>query len=518
MNKGIIFLCCILTSCINQKKATLVKKQTPNILFILVDDLNDYVGVMDTYEMVKTPNIDKLATQATIFNNAHSNAPVCAPSRASLFSGIYPHHSGKFGFKKWEKNEVLVNSKTIMEQLKVGGYKTAGVGKLMHKTLTSAWDEYGLKQDYSPIAFNGLKKTGHPSVPEPFRNLGPFDATFARLSDIPTIEPNEEYSGHDGWYSITYNQTYRYINEQDRDLLPDEKTANWAINKLEEWNNETTTSPFFLGVGLIRPHTPLVVPDSYFDKFPIEEITLPPRLKKGDEEDCFFEKNHLPSQSKGSKHYDALMASYDNEEIALKTYLQAYLASISFMDDQVGKILEKLNQTKFKENTIIVFTSDHGYTLGEKRNLFKNNLWESSTRIPLIIYNPSNKKQQFIDEAVSLIDLYPTICDFANIESDNRKNDKGKTLGGNSLLPLLEGKAAQESHALTVVRQAKTTKLHYSLRTKYWRYIKYADGQEELYDHKNDSYEQNNLAKNKLYESEKLQLDKKLMELIQNGE
>ncbi|MEX0274812.1 MAG: sulfatase [Flavobacteriaceae bacterium] len=492
------------------------QQERPNIIFIMADDLNDFVRFTDTYKMARTPNLDRLAAQSSVFVNAHSNAPVCAPSRASLFTGIYPHRSGKYGFTNWRKNEVLSNSKTIMEQLRDHGYTTAGVGKLMHSPWKPAWDEYGLKQDYTPIAFDGTKKVGHPSVPEPFRNLGPLDATFAPLSDVPIVEPRGDASGHEGWYSFPYQRTFRYVNEDDRDLLPDEKTADWAMQKLVQWNGDVDfKGPFFLGVGFIRPHTPLVVPDRFFDMFPISGIELP-HLLDGDESDCYFEENHLPGESKGRKHYKALMASFDNDELALKTYLQAYLASIAFMDEQVGRIIGKLNDTRFKDNTIVVFTSDHGYTLGEKGYLFKNNLWESATKVPLLIYDPNIGKRHTIEEAVSLIDLYPTFCEYSGAMADNRKNGKGKRTDGRSLVPLTHGKRTKDGYALTVVA-GENQGHHFSLRTDQWRYILYGNGREELYDHAVDPWEEWNKAESGEYRTIREKLHKKLRGLIEAG-
>ncbi|NQZ78640.1 MAG: sulfatase-like hydrolase/transferase, partial [Ekhidna sp.] len=202
-----------------------LQAQRPNIVLIMADDLNEYVGAMGVYPGSLTPNIDSLAGSGSLFLNAHSNAPICAPSRSSMFTGIYPHRSGNTGFKHWRKNEALANSKTIMEQLRDHGYVTAGVGKLMHQTWKAAWDDYGLRQDYTPIAFDGEKKVGYPSMPEPFRNIGPLDATFARLSDVPVVAATDETPGHSGWYSFPYRKSFRCVSEQDRDQLPDEKST-----------------------------------------------------------------------------------------------------------------------------------------------------------------------------------------------------------------------------------------------------------------------------------------------------
>lgn len=485
----------------------------PNIIFIIADDLNQFVGAYGEYEEVKTPNLDILASKGTLFTNAHSNAQVCAPSRASLFTGIYPHKSKNTGFENWRENDVLRNSKTIMEHLRDNGYKTAGVGKLMHQPWKPSWDVYGLKQDYTPIAFNGNDRVGHPSVPLPFRNLGPLDATFARLSDVPVVAPDSINPGHEGWYLYPMRQTLRYNNENDRGLLPDEKTVNWAIDKLNEWENGEDRKPFFLGVGLIRPHTPLVVPDRFFDMFPIDEIQLP-EIIENDAEDTFYEQQFYPEDSKGRYHYKALMASFNGKEEALKTYYQAYLASIAFMDEQLGRLISALNDSDFSENTIVIFTSDHGYTLGEKDQLFKNNLWESSTRVPLIIYDPSTSQDPKVDIPVSLIDIYPTISELGRATGDNRKNESGGSLDGRSLVPLLEGDKTpyQNYYALSVVEN--DSKNHFSLRTLNWRLIKYADGSIELYDHKNDPFEVINLADSDTHSPIKRELEERLQTIV----
>jgi len=490
--------------------------ERPNIILIMADDLNQFVGAYGEYDQVHTPNIDRLASKGTLFTNAHSNAQVCAPSRASLFTGIYPHHSENFGFENWRNNSVLRNSNTIMEQLRDYGYKTAGVGKLMHQPWRQAWDEYGLKQDYTPIAFNGTEKVGHPSVPLPFRNIGPLDATFARLSDIPIVPSDSINPGHEGWYLFPLQQTFEYNSATDRDLLPDEKTIDWAIDKLKQWELSHDQAPFFLGIGLIRPHTPLVVPDKFFDMFPKEDIKLP-LILENDAEDTYFEKQFFPDESKGKYHYNSLISSFSTKEDALKTYYQAYLASIAFMDEQVGRFLDTLEASDFAQNSIVIFTSDHGYTLGEKEQLFKNNLWESSTRVPLVIYDPAIEQVSKVSTPVSLIDLFPTISDMGKALYDNRKNSNGHVLGGKSLTPLLHGNQNefQNYHALSVVTY-KGDK-HYSLRTEKWRYIEYSDGSEELYDHTKDPYETTNLAASIDHTSIKEYLRNDLQEILKQS-
>ena len=263
-------------SCQSQQGVT-----SPNVIFILCDDLNDYVEGYYGHPQARTPNIDRLAASGVVFANAHSNAPVCAPSRASLFTGIYPHHSNNFGFDKWFNNPVLKNSKTIMEYLNENGYNVLGTGKLLHHNLKSIWDEFGNNAFYGPHAFNGYEKTGHPSVPEPYRNIGALDGSFAPLSDVPVIEASDNYPGYAGWYNNLEDKPYRYIDENDRDLLPDEENSRWVASKIRELEHGSEKAPFFIAVGFIRPHTPLVAPDKFFRMFPLDSIKLP-QIKSDD--------------------------------------------------------------------------------------------------------------------------------------------------------------------------------------------------------------------------------------------
>lgn len=493
-----------------------------NILFIMADDLNDFVGVMNDSSGVRTPNIDKLAQQGTLFTNAHSNAPICSPSRASLFSGIQPHESGQYAFGNWRQNEILANSRTIMEQLSLHGYHSAGTGKLTHHQWPKAWDDFGIRPDYTPLAFNGKNVVQHPDVPAPYNtDIGPLDSTFTPLSKVPTVKSTTKAPGHKGWYYGGFKKPFNYISETNRDPLPDEMYADWTVNKLAEFEQRNLKKPFFLSVGFIRPHTPLVVPDRFFDMYPIESIKLP-KFIDNDDADTHFESIYLPKTSLGRKHYDTLIKSYPNKTIALKTYYQAYLASVSFMDEQVGKVLNALENSAYKDNTLVVLTSDHGYNLGEKNNLFKNNLWERSTRVPLIVVDPRRHKKQIIEQPVSLIDLYPTFMDYANITGDNRKNSKGKMISGTSVKPLIDGHETEannsDRHALTVVKLWGENGLkNFALRSQDWRYILYGNNKEELYHNKSDPHEITNLADNVEYANVKAQLKNKLIQLTKNA-
>lgn len=495
----------------------------PNVVLILVDDLNDYQGVFGGHPQAKTPNIDKLAQSGLRFSNAHSNVPVCQPSRNSLFTGVYPHDSGDFNWTKHFKQKVLKHNKTLIELFNENDYYTLGTGKLLHSAQVNKWNEWGMphSHDYGPFYFDGKNNGVVPTVPAPFRNIGPVDGAYGRLSEGGMSTRDKDTTG---WVYGWNKKRMRYIDDNDRDLLPDELHAKWAAKKLNELAGDNPKQPFFMGVGFVRPHTPLYAPDRFFDMFPVEEIELSPWMK-ADDSDTYF-KDNFPKDMKGLRYYRTLLASYDNDhETALKHFLQAYLACIAFMDEQVGKVIAALDSNPaLSNNTLVIFTADHGWQMGEKNYLFKNSPWEESTRIPLIMRIPSNPNNAgAVQHPVSLIDVYPTLVDYAQLQGDNKKNIQGGKLGGFSLRAFLENPKTQQwsgpNGALTVVgNYAQVTKIesvvkqNYSYRTNNWRYIRYSNGQQELYDHRNDPYERNNLAN----KANKQQIKAKLLSEIEN--
>jgi arylsulfatase A-like enzyme len=495
------------------------KKSKPNVLFIICDDLNDYQGVFGGHPQAKTPNIDKLAAAGVQFVNAQSNVPVCSPSRNSFITGVYPHNSKDYGWTDLKKQPVLKNNKTMMRYFKENGYITLGTGKITHGNVRKDWDEWGmsLKNNYGPFYFDGKDKKALPTVPSPYNEIGAVDGSYGRLSD-GGISAGKK--GEKGWVYGWSNQPLRYINDDDRDLLQDELHTKWVIKKIKELEKRENLKPFFMGVGFVRPHTPLHAPDKYFNLFPIDSLKLN-SWKKNDKKDTHWNTN-FDKKLKGTRYYKTLLDAYKGDrELALKHFLQAYLACVAFVDEQVGEVLNALNNSKFKENTIVVFTSDHGWQMGEKEYLFKNSLWEESARIPLIIKTPKSKAGVKVEQPVSLIDLYPTFKDLCNLSGDNKLNTFGKNLDGFSLKPFLIGKNKKwkgPNGALTVVGnygiKIPTEKQNFSYRTKDYRYIRYSNGQEELYNHQNDSYEWNNLADEKKFKKIKNKLAKEMNEII----
>lgn len=514
-----------------------------NVLLIVCDDLNDFEGVFGGHPQAQTPNIDALAASSIRFNNAHTNAPICGPSRSSFITGIYPHTSGNYAFGNWYNpgrsgfsvNTVLQNSKTLMHYMRDNGYQSYGTGKLMHHdleddyvyptghpeagNLQEFWDAYGAKAAYGPVAFDpnapnpdgGLgQAVNHPSIPATFyEGAGGLNSLFGSLADIPTI------NGTTGWWKSGWLAAgaYNYVDDNNRDDMQDEEVRKWAIDKINELAGVDPTGQnekFIMSVGFHNPHTPLVAPQQYFDLYPLETLQLPPRVEN-DVDDTYFNKNQKPSTST-LMVYSSLVnsigelsangTSYATEEAFLKAYLQAYLACVSFVDTQIGELIAALDASPYADNTVVILTSDHGYEWGEKEALSKNTLWENSTRVPLVIrvpgFNANNGKA--VSTPVGLIDLYPTIKELCGLKADTKKNAQGADLDGFSLLPLLIDPEAGDWDgppvALSMVSGNSTSdpkSKNFAVRSENWRYIRYENGMEELYCLQSDPYEFTNL-------------------------
>jgi arylsulfatase A-like enzyme len=283
-------------------------------------------------------------------------------------------------------------------------------------------------------------------------------------------------------------------------------SAEWFEKKID-WikQNENNNQPFFIATGFIRPHTPLVVPKKYYDKFPLNKIKITQKLKD-DLSDTKFADNI--KETRGHKAWRLLSEGYGSEEKGLKIFTQAYLASINFADEMVGRVLDALDKSSYAENTVVILFSDHGYFLGQKDHLWKYTLWEETTRVPLIIRQPDNDNNagKTVKHPVSLIDIFPTISDYCSLKGSTLKSDKGKNTDGFSLKPFVENPELKNwngpEEALTVIASWKSKlpeRQHLAIRTNRYRYIKYFDGSEELYDHQKDSNEWQNLAKDQNY-------------------
>lgn len=496
----------------------------PNVLLIMCDDLMAYDGIYKDYPKAQTPNLDKLRDKGVNFVNAHTTAPVSAPSRAAMFTGIYPHVSKNYGFTPWYKNPVLSSSETLFAHMKKEGYDVYGTGKLMHHLRKDEYTRFGKNNYAGPLAYDGKKAALHPSVPKPYAEVGPLDGTFCSIAEIPDVKPTKNAPGYKGWYDLQRNKPFKYIDDNNRSLFRDEEHAIWVKNLLKELEAKgENQKPFFIGMGLSKPHTALVAPQKYFDMYPVNEINMP-KMQNEKNKNLGFLKENTP-YSKGYKHYEAMKKAYpDSLEYGLRKYMQAYMACVTFADDIIGSVLDELEKSPFADNTVVIFVSDHGYDFGQKNYLFKNSLWETSTSIPFYVYCPGKEYQHGIkvNHPISLIDIYPTINDICGLSDNTIKDDKGAKLSGYSIVPFLkEGDATKDwkgpEVALTLVGNPDNKdvkKQNYSIKSKEWRYILYSNGKEELYHSVNDPYEWNNLAYNKKYKDIKKKMYSSLCKLV----
>ncbi len=475
----------------------------PNILLIMVDDLNDCIEQLGGHAQSLTPNMTRLAKSGVIFKRAYTNAPMCGPSRSSMLTGVLPHHSGNFYQAPWFNNEVLNNTRTLMEQFKQAGYIVSGTGKILHHLKREVWSHFENPADYSPTPFDGQNRLPHPNVPSPFSDIGWVDGSLGPFINLQGRTSSEGKPLH--WTTGNPNMGYKpmnYIDDDNRDLTPDEVNAQWAAQQIQHFANTSENHPFFLAVGFLRPHTPLVAPQKYFDRFPLDQIKLTV-IKSNDADDTHlkmaYQDGDVHALRFGKEMFEAISQAYGSTEAGLRRWTQAYLACVAAVDDNVGQVLDALDKTALKDNTIVILASDHGFHMGEKDYLYKNSLWEESTRIPLMMRVPGlTKPGGQVEHPVSLIDVYPTLVDLCGLSKETMKNEKGHPLDGHSMKPFLENpktrKWAGARAALTAVYAGDVTQgnpglQHYSIRTQRYRYILYNTGEEELYDHKKDPYE-----------------------------
>ena len=418
------------------------KLSQPNILFIAVDDLNHWVGHLGRNAQTKTPNLDRLASRGITFTNAHCSAPVCNPSRAALLSGKRPSTSGVYD-NGIPYLSAIKSSESLFTQFKNAGYETLAMGKLWHGGIgfEDQWTKTGSKE--------------RESINE--SNLD--DRSIAGIK-------------------------FGIVNAGD-DAIVDTPTADFGIQELKR----THDRPFLLALGFHKPHMPWNVPKKYYDLHPLDQIELPP-TQPNDLED-------LPEAGR------KLAKAFGDHEAVTKSgrwkeAIQGYLAAISYLDGQVGRVLEALDESAHKSNTIIVLFGDHGWHLGEKQHWRKFALWEESTRAPLIWVVPGTTKAgDRCDRPVDFLSIYPTLCQLAKVPAPGH-------LEGRSIVGLLsDPNSAWDGVALTTFGQN-----NHAVRDDRWRYIRYADGGEELYDHQKDPYEWTNLANLPEHQAKKTELAK----------
>lgn len=500
-------------------------EKRPNVVVIIVDDLNDLPLAPNGKPVIKTPNIDRLARRGVTFTNAHCNDPICAPSRASMLFGLYPQTSGLYWFEKWKENGILNQCVSLNRHLQNNGYSVFGTGKIYHGGQSDGgFNERGPRADVGPWPWDGKSNQSHqphPAMMYMYDTDGDMDYKwehhFGPLSMVPDWKADEESGvpGYKGWR--LYNKPFRYNSDDDRDKLSDELCTDWSRSIIERDHDQ----PFAIFTGLVRTHTPLYAPQEYFDRFPLELIELPQTIE-GDLDDCA---DALADRSLyGFRRYKMLVRHKDRQ--LYKQWLQAYLACVSFVDDQVGRILDAVDASPDRDNTIVIFTSDHGFHMGEKEFLYKQSLWDGATRIPLIVAGVKGMPSGVTcDRPVSWIDLYPTLNELCDLPKEPNAASGGYELQGHSLVPLVMDPAGDwegPDVAITAlpgkdhsqhVRHGGTWFPHFSVRSARHRYTLCSSGEEELYDFKTDPYEWTNLASDSAYAAIKESLKSQLIEL-----
>lgn len=508
-------------------------QERPNVLFIIVDDLNDMPLHPTGKPRVPTPNFDRLAARGVSFTNAHCNDPICAPSRSSMLTGLYPQTSSLYWFEDLRQNAILNQSVTLTEHLANNGYNVYSVGKIYHGNQgpKGIYAKKGPGGNIGPWPWDGRPTTKRGFLPHPQQlyfygdDADPdmdykWEHTFGPLSRIPEYakDPATGAPGYRGWRLS--GKPWRYVSEDDRDLMPDESNAQWAADVLKR---KPSAKPFVLFAGFSRTHTPLYAPQKYFDKFPLDKIETPQCFQENDLDDCA--PSLADTQLYAFRRYQMLFRHKQQPQL-YQEWLQAYMACVSFVDDQVGTVLDALDASPHAKNTIVILTSDHGFHVGGKQALYKQTLWDSGTRIPLIIAGAQGMPQgATCHQPVSLIDVYPTMVDLCQLPKNPHAGRSNYPLDGHSIKPLMlnpNGEWEGPHVAITALpgkdhsqhsQHIGTLFPHFSVRSKHWRYTLTSDGQEELYHYQDDPFEFTNLADDPQHAAVKRKLKQQLISL-----
>ncbi|MFC1553670.1 sulfatase [candidate division KSB1 bacterium] len=450
-------------------------QKQPNVLFISMDDLNDWIEPLGGHTQAKTPHLVRFARESVNFTNAFCSSPMCNPSRTSLMTGKAPYNSGMYSnYQDWR--EVITDHKTIGAYFRENGYYSAGAGKIFHYHMVdpSCWDEYW------PSQTNNMPREYFPERPRIKKEVN--GEIVEEVTTVNMTEFEDMYKMFD-WASL----------DIDDSEMGDYKSVDYVSGQLQKEHEK----PFFLACGIYRPHLPWYVPKKYFDMFPIDSVQLPKVLEN--DLDDLSERAVDIARRGGDYHKHVLEAG------EWKKAVQGYLASIAFADAMLGQLLDSLEKSSYADNTVVVLWSDHGWQLGEKEHWRKFSLWENVVRSVLMIKAPKGtsglpagtKGGTECSRVVSLQDIYPTLNDLCGLPSRN-------IVDGNSLTPLLKDPSAEwDFPAITTYDFGE-----FSIRTEKWRYTVYIDGSEELYDHSSDPEEWYNLANDQKYEEVKNEMKK----------
>jgi arylsulfatase A-like enzyme len=455
--------------------ARLAADSQPNVLFIAVDDLNDWVGCLGGHPQTLTPHIDELAQRGMLFTNAHCAAPACTPSRASLFTGQMPQNTQVWSNKGARLPRVRPDAFLLPHSFSKSGYRTLGTGKLgpTNKCFQTYFDVH---QRWSPLTAETAEYTP------------------AELPSKGTSNPKHTVTLRGKRYVLPLNRmpSDRTPNDpkgESFDWGPfdvpdsefgDTQITDWAIDRLKTESDR----PLFLAVGYYRPHQPLWAPKRFFERFKKTPAELP-NVRSDDLSDLGETAKQWALKPVTSGTH-ATVVKFRQWQAAV----EAYLACVSYVDHEIGRLIAALDQSPLADNTLIVLWSDHGWHLGEKEHWGKWTGWERSSRVPLIVVPARSRQQRMApkgsrcDQPVNLIDIYPTLVELCGVEDPPHQMD------GQSLVPLLQ-KPLRNLGRTSVTMFGPGNA---SLRTDRWRFIHYSDGSEELYDLRDDPNEWTNLA------------------------
>ena len=460
MNLHRVLLAVLLSSVLSASAA-----DQPNVIFFATDDLCDWVGPLG-YSQAVTPNMDRLARRGVVFSNAHCPGTFCAPSRSAIFTGRYASTTGCY------TSEVYFHDHPSLRPLQVsfkkGGYATFGAGKLFHHPAgyvdLRGWDEFFVRTEEQ-------KQEGWPLD------------SWGEGTPIPQPYPNSAYNRDRTPANRFFLEWGAVPNEREEEMA-DTIRANWACDVLRKKHDK----PFFLAVGLYAPHFPNYAPQKYFDLYDAKQIKAP-AYRTDDLDD-------LPPKIRQAKINRSRIHQRLVEIGAVEDAIHGYLASVSYADAMLGRVLEALRTGPYHENTVVVLWSDHGYHHGEKGDWGKHTLWERTTNVPFIWAGPGVARGATVDATASLIDMYPTFVKMCGLPAV--EGLEGKSLAGTLRNP-----------SSAIDRNVYVPYLDpggYAVVNQQWRYIHYSDDTEELYDVRNDPNEWDNLAEDRAYGAVKQEL------------
>ena len=434
----------VMTSCITTVCQAANKRS--DVLFIAIDDMNDWTTLFDKDNPIKTPNLERLAKRGMFFNKAYCASPACCPSRAAIMTGIRPHNSGVYDNNNaWAK--MMPSAITLSRYFAQNGYETYGAGKIFHHGST------------------GADIPGKPS--------------FEKFKKMLVARSPKGGKNHNGYTSGNLSRIYFDWGQHDQKLI-DLDTVEWC----EQAMDTPQEKPRLLAAGIFKPHLPFYADAETFKKYPFND-TVMPEMPENDLDDV----SPMAIKMAHREHfiYSNVIMDPEDRPGSLKKMVQCYQASADFADQMVGRLLDKLDETGKADNTIIILWADHGYHLGDKESCVKFTLWEKANHVPFIIIAPGVTKPGTVcTKPVSLVDIYPTLVELAGLPAAK--------VDGKSLVPLLRDPVQDWHPALMTMGKG-----NHAIRSDRWRYIRYKDGSEELYDHSKDPWEWTNLARQSKY-------------------